>query len=690
MPLKKPIPPKKTPLKKTSKSSSNGLTVSNADKGHEEEALRESEENFRVLFDENPLPTVLSEMPSGIIAFANKRMAEMLGMSPEDIIGKTANDLGLLKNPADLEKLTKLIIGQGHVDNFEVEKVFPGGARGTDLISMRLVSINKKHYCLTVIQDVTERKQAAEALSRSEKRYRLLYEYAPIGILLVSRSGQILEVNPAAIQILGSPSAEATKGINILTFPLLIQAGISAAFRQCVEMGQVVFDEYPYVTKWGKSICQELRFVPIFDDHDRVNLVHAIIEDVTERKRMEEELQKAQKLESLGVLAGGIAHDFNNLLTGIYGYIDLARSVSKDARAVEYLEATLSSMTRARALTLQLLTFAKGGAPVQKLTLLAPFIREAAQFALSGSNISCRFDLAENLWPCNIDKNQIGQVIDNIVINAQQAMPNGGSVEISAKNITLGKQEHPLLRPLNPPSSEVPKGLLTNGVPPAGEPEGRRRDIGDYVKISVKDSGIGIPKDVMPRIFDPFYTTKTKGHGLGLATCYSIINRHGGRIDVESAPGMGSAFHVYLPATTNAVAADDAAIVKHTGSGAIIVMDDEEMIRTTVGDMLESLGYSVACKNDGKEAVDFYCAETGAGRRIDAMIFDLTVPGGMGGIEAVAELRKLNKDIPVFVASGYAEKSVMKDPVRFGFTASICKPFTMAELSEMLNRYLKG
>ena len=535
-----------------------------------EEARKESEENFRILFDENPLPTLLSEMPSGTIAFVNKRMAATVGMDPKDIIGKTGNDLGLLKNPGDEEKLTKLIACQGLVDNVEIEGVLPEGRPGTDLVSMRLVTIKGKKYCLTVIQDITERKraeealqrsgtlfssafrmspaatilsmlqdgmcidaneayarlvgfsreellgrtttelniwmspgererivsglarsgrlrnvpitlrkkdgsfcstlasgeiitiedkqcilsffyditerkQAEEALSRSQERYRLLYEYAPVGILLVNRSGQILEVNSATIQILGSPSAEATKGINILTFPLLIEAGISEAFRRCVETGQVVFGEYPYITKWEKSIHMQLRFVPIFDDRHQVNLVHTIIENITERKRMEEELQKAQKLESLGVLAGGIAHDFNNLLAGIFGNIDLARSVSKDPRVTGHLEATIATMGRARALTLQLLTFAKGGSPVQKTTPLVPFIQDSAHFALSGSNISCRFFLAGDLRPCNIDKNQIGQVIDNIVINAQQAMPNGGAIEIKAENRAFGEKEHPPL-----------------------------------------------------------------------------------------------------------------------------------------------------------------------------------------------------------------------------------------------------
>jgi PAS domain S-box-containing protein len=622
-----------------------------------EEALRKSEERYRLLIETTDTGYVIID-DTGAVLDANREYVRLSGHEKlEEILGRSVMEWTAHEEKETNARAVDICARNGLVRNLEIAYVDKKGNRTPVEINATAMDVEGGPRILALCRDITERKQAAQALSISQERYRLLYEHAPVGILLMNRSGSILEVNSAAVQILGSPSAEATKEINVLTLPLLIEAGIAAAFRRCVETGEVVFGEHPYSTKWGKSIHMHLRFVPIFDDCRQVNLVHTIIENITDRKRMEEELQKNQKLESLGVLAGGIAHDFNNLLAGIFGNIDLARSVSKDAQAIEYLKATLATMNRARALTLQLLTFAKGGAPVQKITPLIPFIQETARFALSGSNISCVFSMDENLRPCNIDKNQIGQVIDNIVINALQAMPSGGTIEISARNILFGEKEHPSLVK------------------------------GDYVKVSVKDTGIGIPKDIMPRIFDPFYTTKTKGHGLGLATCYSIIKRHGGAIDVESEPGKGSVFHVYLPASSQP-ASEDAAmpVVKQSGGGTVIVADDEEILRVTVQKMLESIGYSAVCKNDGGEAVDFYVRETAAGRRVAAMIFDLTIPGGMGGVEAVQEIRKLDKDLPVFVASGYADNSVMKNPVRYGFTASICKPFTIAELSEMLKK----
>ena len=390
-----------------------------------------------------------------------------------------------------------------------------------------------------------------------------------------------------------------------------------------------------------------------------------IVQDITDRKQSESDrqtyelaAQQSQKLESLGILAGGIAHDFNNLMGGIFGYIDMAHGSSKDEAVARYLTKAMATIDRARGLTQQLLTFAKGGAPIKSVGRLFPFVQETARFALSGSNVSCRFSVPADLWPCSFDKNQIGQVIDNVVINAQQAMPRGGAIEISAVNLTMEEHGHP--------------GLSA----------------GRYVRVSAKDSGIGIPAEILPRIFDPFFTTKAMGHGLGLATCYSIVNRHGGAIDVESEPGKGSTFHVYLPASDETPASSAVgAVAKHRGSGTFLVMDDEEVMRDTVGAMLTSLGYTVVCKTNGGDAIDFFASETRAGRTIAGAILDLTIPGGMGGREAIVGIRKICPNTPVFVASGYADDPAMSSPAQYGFTTSICKPFTKAGLSGLLNRY---
>jgi PAS domain S-box-containing protein len=515
---------------------------------------------------------------------------------------------------------------------------------------------NRVTAIVGAVKDITERKQTEEVLHQSEQKYRDLANSLPLAIYELDASGRLGYVNRTALEWFGYTEADLAEGINVPQ--LVVEADRQRAadsIRKVIATGETVSSEYSMTRKDGSVFSVLSASRPIVRGGVAVG-VRGTLLDITERKNYESVLNNAQRIESLGVFAGGIAHDFNNMLAGIFGLIDLARSVSKEAAPREYLEATLATMNRARALTQQLLTFAKGGAPVQKITPLTPFIQEAVQFALSGSQLACKYDIAEDLWPCNIDKNQIGQVIDNIVINAQQAMPNGGAIEISARNIPLAEREHPRLAR------------------------------GEYVKVSIKDFGIGIPKDILPHIFDPFYTTKTKGHGLGLATCYSIINRHGGCIDVESEPGKGSTFHVYLPASSEAVAADALSLVAHKGSGTILVVDDEEVVRDVIRKMCETLGYTVVCRSDGREALELYLSETKANRPFAALILDLTIRGGMGGLETVAEIRKLTKELPVFVVSGYANNAVMKNPVEFGFTASIFKPFTIAELSEMLSK----
>lgn len=378
--------------------------------------------------------------------------------------------------------------------------------------------------------------------------------------------------------------------------------------------------------------------------------------DITRRRKAEEALQTAQKLESLGILAGGIAHDFNNLLAGIFGNVNLASELSDNSEAKEYLTTASTAIERARSLTGQLLTFAKGGEPVKKPGKLTPFIENTVLFALSGSKISCRFDIPDDLWACEFDKNQIGQVIDNLVINAKQAMSDGGEIEVCAHNTYLPEQSG------------------TQGVQ------------GKFIKITVTDHGTGIPKEIMPKIFDPFFTTKSKGAGLGLATSYSIVKRHGGFIKVESEPGAGSSFSVFLPATSKNPSTEcENPEKKHQGSGIFILMDDQEIIRLTTGKMLESLGYSVVSKTDGASVLKYL---ENSSENIAGMIFDLTIPGGMGGLETVSKIRENDRSVPVFVSSGYANDPVMADPRKYGFTASIAKPFTRDELLKMLNSYI--
>ncbi len=382
--------------------------------------------------------------------------------------------------------------------------------------------------------------------------------------------------------------------------------------------------------------------------------------DITEKKKIEETLQQSQKLESLGMLAGGIAHDFNNLLGGIFGYISLAANISNEEKVKDFLDKAMQAMSRAKGLTQQLLTFAKGGAPVRKIAHLFPFVQETVLFALSGANIFPKFNVADDLWLSDFDKNQIGQVVDNLVINAKQAMPLGGVVVVSAENCLIKEAGHSIL------------------------PEGK------YIKISFKDNGIGIPKEIIGRIFDPFFTTKQAGSGLGLSTCYSIIKKHGGIIDVESEPGNGSSFTIYLPAAEKIEEIENSIhFSAHNGSGEILIMDDEDAILDFLTHLLFSLGYSVVSAKDGNEAVQIFKEKMNSGEKFKAIMLDLTVPGKMGGEETIKEIRKIDTTTPAFVSSGYAEDPVIANPEDYGFTASISKPFLVSELTELFNKHLK-
>lgn len=493
------------------------------------------------------------------------------------------------------------------------------------------------------------------AAAASSEKYVELYDFAPMGYFTLSPDGEILELNLCGSQMIGKEREH----LKSSQFRFFITDDTKPAFNHFLES---VFESTSIKTCEADILNSDNSLFSVYltgvapekGDHCLITMV-----DISERKRIEEGLQKIQKLESLGILAGGIAHNFNNLLCGIFGYIDMAYEASTQKQVKGYLFEVLNTIDRARGLTQQLLTFAKGGAPVKKSDSLLPFLKETVQFALSGSNVSCNFDLSEDLWSCSFDKSQIEQVIDNLVINAQQSMLNGGTIWFSAANIHLSEKEHPSLPP------------------------------GDYVKMSIRDCGSGISKEVLPRIFDPYFTTKTTGNGLGLSTSFSIISRHEGSIDVKSEPGEGTVVNVYLPALkTNANSVKEKDAEKYEGTGVILVMDDEDVVLKIITEMLTVMGHSVICKSNGSDAVEFFKDKKRSGRRIVAMIFDLTIPGGMGGKDAVKEIRKLDADIPVFVASGYSEDPVMSDPNAYGFTASIHKPFRLTELSEMLKKNL--
>ncbi len=412
----------------------------------------------------------------------------------------------------------------------------------------------------------------------------------------------------------------------------------------------------------GSEIIIEDSAAPIRDKNSVTIGVVLVFRDVTEAKKMEEELLKIEKLESIGLLAGGLAHDFNNLLTSIVGNVSLAKMyVQPGSEAHDRLEAAEAASQRATSLTYQLLTFSKGGLPVKKSTSIVDILRESAAFTLSGTAIAPEFSVSGDTWNTDIDAGQMSQVFNNLIINAVQAMPGGGKLVFAAGNVVIAEGD----------------------VPPLHE--------GAYVKISIQDTGTGIPDEHRVKIFDPYFTTKQKGSGLGLASAYSIIKRHDGHIAVESVPGKGTTFHIYLPASQSRSASQASeGRIMSAGSGRVLVMDDEELIRGVSGKMLRSLGYEAEFARDGDEAVEMYRKAFMDKRPFDVVILDLTIPGGLGGKDTIQKLRAVDPAVKAIVSSGYSNDPVMADYERYGFKGVMTKPYNIENFSKSLHAVING
>lgn len=503
----------------------------------------------------------------------------------------------------------------------------------------------------------TERDVRTE-LMLSEEKFREVFNNANDMIVLykgIERGARrIVEVNKTMC-IRSGYTREELLGKDLLQ---LIaepeQEKISTLNEQILKDGSVSWETL-LKTKDGREIPVE-KSSHIFKFRQQT-LVITIIRDITERRRMEEELLKTSKLESLGLLADGIAHDFNNILFIIKGNASLAKFLSKgNVNICEKLENIEKAVNQAQNLTQQLMTFAKGGLTVKTVVQIEPILREAVQLSLRGSNVKCEFYIDDDLYPVEVDEGQISQVINNLVINASQAMPNGGTIKVRARNFII-------------------------------ESEAQDRKC---VEISIEDEGMGIPEKYLTKIFDPYFTTKPTGTGLGLATSYSIIKKHNGQIKVDSKPGKGTTFYIYLPTALKKPKkineADKATIM---GNSRILVMDDDIMILNLLKEMLESLGYEVACTACGEEALKKYSQARESNKPFDAVIMDLTVPGGMGGVETMKHLLKIDPHVKGIVSSGYSN-STTSDFKKYGFKAVIPKPYDMQKLSSIVDEVVKG
>jgi len=520
-----------------------------------------------------------------------------------------------------------------------------------------------KSAVMCFLIDITERKTDEEALRNSEMKYRQLVEHAPAGIYEVDMTtGKLISVNDVMCEYTGYTKEEF---LNLRMWDILKEKSRKKLLERYEKMlkGEPFPPEaeYEIIGKNNKKISF-LAYTRIEYKDGQPFRANTVAHDITDSQKMEEELSKAQKLESLGVLAGGIGHDFNNLLSGIMGNISLAKlEAERGEDIMESLEEALRVSSKASALTQQLLVFSKGGAPVKKAASIAEVLRDSTAFTLRGSTVKCKFKIAKELWPVKVDVGQFSQVIHNLVINALQAMSSGGEMRLEAKNVSL-KKIYDL--PLTP---------------------------GRYVAIKIQDQGHGITQEYLSKIFDPYFTTKSKGSGLGLTMSYTTIKRHDGHISVESEVDQGTTFHIYLPATEEVpeeeTGKENRAVA---GEGRILVMDDEEILRKVAERMLLELGYEVQCVPDGTEALELYEKAKRSGQSFDAIIMDLTIPGGMGGKETIKKLLKIDSRAIAVVSSGYSNDPIMSNYEKYGFRGVVTKPYRIEDLSWVMREVLKG
>jgi len=621
------------------------------------QALREKEVTARTILDALHDVVILVDR-QGTVLHGNETAASRFHVRAEELVGRKMSEMLLPPEVAAARKVrVEEVFRTGKPVRFEDERC------GTCFDNL-LCPVFDEHGTVAKVavlaRDITDRKRIEEELWRARTQLEATLNALPDLLFEVDLDGHVFDVRAPRPEVLsGSPREFVGRSL----FDVMprgpaekVRKTLRGAQRAGVHRGEVYGMDTPAGRRWFELSAATKNGAPA----PKTRFV-VLVRDITDRKRMEEEIARGQRLDSLGVLAGGIAHDFNNILTAILANLSLARLYGAlEEETLEMLADAETAALRAKGLTQQLISFAKGGEPVKKPVALASLIRETSAFALSGSNVACRAGLPEDLWMVEADEAQIGQVMQNLLINADQAMPDGGVLRVRAENVRLGE----------------------DGAPAAdGEP---------FVRVSVEDQGSGIPAKHLPRVFDPFFTTKEKGRGLGLSTAFSIVARHGGRISVESGEGKGATFHVLLPAVTAAREEEPRAVsgVEAPGQGRVLLVDDEEIVRKSAGKILRRLGYEVETAADGEQGLKRYREARAEGRPFAAVILDLTIPGGMGGKKAAPLFLEADPGARLIVSSGYSEDPVMADHRSHGFTGVALKPYRVQDLGRVLREVI--
>ena len=632
--------------------------------------LRRSEKRYRTLIETTATGFVILDL-KGVVLDANELYLKLTGRGDKSqVIGRHPLEWTAPGDHQATREALERCLRKGMVRNLMVEYGPAEGPGRPVEINAALVEDEEGAMIMALCRDISERRRAEEALAAERERLAVTLRSIGDGVISTDTEGRVTFINRVAEELTGWRQHEAVGLPLRQVFPIInekTRQPCESPVDKVLASGHIVgLDNHTaLITRDGRERSIADSGAPIRDQHSRVIGVVLVFRDVTEQYRMEDELFKAKKLEAVGVLAGGIAHDFNNLLTAIQGNLSLIGLAlpPEEENIRSLVQGAEKASIRAGTLTRQLLTFAKGGSPVRKTTDIVAVIKDSAEFVLRGSSCACQYDFAAELWPVEIDSGQISQVVQNIVINAGQAMPEGGVIEVRGRNVAAGDP----------------------ALPPHLQLAGNR-----YVRIDIRDHGPGIAADQLERVFDPYFSTKEKGSGLGLAISHSIIDRHSGQITASSLPGQGTTFTFFLPASADRPAAEAGGADRSLSlpGGRVLIMDDEEIIRAVLARMLEQQGFAVTAVADGEQVVASYRRALAENTPFAVVILDLTIPGGMGGKEAARRLLEIDPAARLIVSSGYSNDSIMADFKHYGFRAAVTKPYSLQELLEALRRAL--